>query len=207
MSARYLILVLALGVSIPAQADDYTTTPAQFVYCTVCHGVELKGNKSVDAPKLNGMEQWYVLDQLQAFKSGRRGTNSQDLIGREMRPMAAVLTDEQLRQAAVYVTSIPTLRAQATLGGDPRRGETLYATCAACHGPRARGNEALHAPQLASQSDWYLVRQLEKYQAGIRGSTPGETWSAQMRTSALVLPDKQSMIDVAAYINTLQDST
>ncbi|MCZ6642099.1 MAG: c-type cytochrome [Gammaproteobacteria bacterium] len=205
MRNRCLTLVLALGASLPAQAVDYSTTPDQFVYCTVCHGVELKGNKSVDAPKLNGLEQWYVLGQLQAFRSGRRGTHDQDLVGQEMRPMAAVLTDEQLQQAAVYVTSIPTLRAEATLDGDARRGETLYQSCVLCHGPQAQGDEALHAPQLAGQSDWYLVRQLEKYQSGIRGSAPGDTWGAQMRASALALSDKQSMIDVIAYINTLQD--
>ncbi len=201
---RWMMLALALSASIPAQADDYTTTPAQFLYCTVCHGVELKGNKSVDAPKLNGMAQWYVLGQLQAFKSGRRGTHGQDLIGLEMRPMAAVLTDEQLEQAAAYVTSIPTRRAQATLGGDALKGETLYKTCAVCHGPRAQGNEVLHAPQLAGQSDWYLVRQLEKYLAGVRGSSPDDAWGAQMQSSALVLADKRAITDVVAYINTLQ---
>ncbi len=201
---RWIVFVVAVSASVPTQADEYTITPTQFVYCTVCHGVELKGNKSVDAPKLNGMSQWYVLDQLQAFKSGRRGSHSNDFIGMEMKPMAAVLTDQQLAQAAAYVTSIPTRRAQATLAGDALRGETLYKSCAVCHGPRAQGDEALHAPQLAGQSDWYLVRQLEKYQTGVRGSSPGDAWGAQMRSSALVLADKRAITDVVAYINSLQ---
>ncbi|MCH8140484.1 MAG: c-type cytochrome [Proteobacteria bacterium] len=201
---RWIVFALGVSVSVPTQADEYNLTPTQFVYCTVCHGVELKGNKSVDAPKLNGLAQWYVLSQLQAFKSGWRGSHSFDLTGMEMKPMAVVLTDKQLAQAAAYVTSIPTHAAPATVHGDPIRGENLYSTCAVCHGPRAQGDEALHAPQLAGQSDWYLVRQLEKYQAGIRGSSPGDAWGAQMRSSALVLADKRAITDVVAYINTLQ---
>ncbi|MCZ6620032.1 MAG: c-type cytochrome, partial [Gammaproteobacteria bacterium] len=153
----------------------------------------------------NGLAQWYVLEQLQAFKSGVRGSHSKDPVGMEMKPMAALLTDRQLAQAATYVSSIPPRGAPATLDGDAVRGKTLYSTCVACHGPRARGNKTLHAPQLAGQSDWYLVRQLEKYTTGIRGSAPGDTWGAQMRSSALVLPDRRAITDVVTYINALQD--
>ena len=201
-----IFTALVLSTFIPAHADDYMTTPSLFVYCTVCHGAELKGNKSVDAPKLNGLSQWYVLAQLKAFKSGGRGAHRRDPAGKEMMPMAAALTDEQLTQAAAFVTSIPVRAAPATLNGDVTRGKSLYRTCATCHGPDAQGDEILHAPQLAGQSDWYLVRQLEKYQAGIRGTAPGNPWGEQMRSSVLVLPDKQAMTDVVAYINTLQDT-
>ena len=198
-----MIFVVVVFIT-SAHAEEYTTTPHEFVYCTVCHGVELKGNRSVDAPKLNGLSQWYVSSQLNAFRSGWRGTHEQDPAGIEMMPMAVALTDEQLARAAAYVSAIPIRAAPATVVGNVTRGKGLFSTCVACHGERAEGNESLHAPQLAGQSDWYLAGQLEKYQTGIRGTVSGDTWGAQMRASALELTDERAIADVVAYINTLQ---
>jgi len=56
---------------------------------------------------------------------------------------------------------------------------------------------------LAGQSDWYLVRQLENYRAGVRGHVAADTYGQQMRAAAAVLPDAQAVKDVVAYINTL----
>ena len=39
--------------------------------CTVCHGV----NEAQRGPILDGMEYWYLLDQLEKFHSGVRGQN------------------------------------------------------------------------------------------------------------------------------------
>ena len=40
--------------------------------CTVCHGV----NEAQRGPILDGMEYWYLLDQLEKFHSGVRGQNA-----------------------------------------------------------------------------------------------------------------------------------
>ncbi len=196
-----------------ASAHDYSIIPDQFVVCTTCHGVELKGNKSVDAPRLNGMEAWYVKMQLQAFKSGWRGTHPQDLTGMEMQPQAAVLSDKSIDAAAEFVSHV--LPRTETLGhsivGDSSRGERLYATCAACHGANGQGNEALKAPRLAGQNDWYLLRQLEKYRSGVRGHVPADTWGQQMRAVIKVLDSAAdstaAMADVVTYINTFSSNS
>ncbi|MGE0621744.1 MAG: cytochrome c [Pseudomonadales bacterium] len=198
-----------------ALADDsgalsttsYALVPPQFIYCTTCHGVELKGNISVDAPRLSGMADWYVRAQLQAFKAGRRGTHPEDLIGMEMQPQAAVLSDKDLEAAARFVASLParTDAAEQTVAGDAARGKALYATCAACHGAEGRGSQVLGAPALTGQSDWYLLRQLEKYASGARGYDPADTPGQQMRASVAVLTGEQDAADVVAYINTLDN--
>ena len=200
-----LAFALLMACATTTYARDYTIVPERFIYCTTCHGVELQGNRSVDAPRLNGMEDWSVRNQLQAFRKGWRGTHD-DLIGMEMRPQATVLDAAGVEEAVAFVTSIPTRepRKAATVIGDSVRGETLYATCAACHGSDAEGNKLLNAPKLIGQSDWYLYRQLEKFQAGIRGSARDDINGAQMRASIAMLPGPEAIADVVAYINSLQ---
>ena len=196
-------------ISIPAASlaeDDYSLVPDAFVYCTTCHGVELKGNVSVDAPRLNGMEGWYLRNQMLAFKNGHRGTHPEDLIGMEMQPQAAALSQEQIEDAVAFATALP-VRAhtiERTVSGDAARGESLYATCSACHGAEGEGNKLLNAPALAGQSDWYLVRQLDKYRSGARGYDPADTFGQQMKAATAVLTKDEDVQDVVAYINTFE---
>jgi cytochrome c oxidase subunit II len=91
----------------------------------------------------------------------------------------------------------------ALAAGDAARGKTLYATCGACHGANGEGLEALNAPKLAGQEEWYVVRQLQNFKNGIRGNNPRDTYGMQMAPMAQTLVDDQSMQDVAAYIRTL----
>lgn len=188
-----------------AMADDYSVVPETFIYCTTCHGVELRGNVSVDAPRLNGMEDWYLRSQMMAFKHGRRGTHPEDVNGMEMQPQAAALSEHQIEDAVAFVTALPvrTETIEHRVSGNAERGSALYATCGACHGPEGQGNRMLSAPRLAGQSDWYLVRQLEKYRAGVRGYDPADTAGAQMRAATQVLTTDQDIDDVVAFINTL----
>jgi len=197
------VAACALFVSA-ASAEDYIIVPDQFVYCTTCHGVELQGNRSVDAPRLNGMEDWYLRNQLEAFRKGWRGTHPLDLTGMEMLPQATVLDPAGLTAAVEFATGVaPRTDRPTTVSGNIERGAQLYASCAACHGEKAEGNPRLNAPRLAGQSDWYLADTLEKYRLGIRGGSTGDTYGAQMRGAVSTLPDAAAVADVVAYINTL----
>ena len=49
------------------------------------------------------------------------------------------------------------LAASVQAAGDPAKGQALYATCASCHGANGEGNQALNAPAIAGQQDWYLT--------------------------------------------------
>jgi cytochrome c oxidase subunit 2 len=92
----------------------------------------------------------------------------------------------------------------ARAAGDATAGQALFATCTACHGAQAEGNETLNAPKLAGQQGWYLARQLHNFKSGVRGSMPGETIAAQMVPMAQML-DAKGVEDVVAYIATLPD--
>ncbi|WP_116368100.1 c-type cytochrome [Parahaliea mediterranea] len=89
---------------------------------------------------------------------------------------------------------------------DLQRGKTLYATCATCHGADAGGNAALKAPRLNHLREVYVVAQLEKFRNGQRGGEGASAESRQMAPMAATLPDEQAMLDVAAYIASLDSA-
>jgi len=200
------VAVSVLALTTPARAEGELPIPAdEFVYCTVCHGVQLMGNPTIEAPRLSGMESWYVENQLRAFRKGWRGKHEMDLIGMEMQPMAAALSDEQVKEVSAFVSTTRSDAPPSTIDGDADKGRTHYSTCAACHGVRGEGNIALGSPALTGLNDWYLVTQLRNFRDGTRGSHAGDTYGMQMRASTRLLPDDEAIQDVVTYISTLQE--
>ena len=97
------------------------------------------------------------------------------------------------------------LAASVQAAGDPAKGQALYATCASCHGANGEGNQALNAPAIAGQQDWYLTRQLKNYQDGIRGTHAKDIYGMQMRPMSMVVMGDDKVADVVAYITSLPD--
>lgn len=89
--------------------------------------------------------------------------------------------------------------------GDAQAGKALYQVCASCHGLEGEGNPTLHSPKISGQEDWYLKRQLTYFKHGIRGSSPEDTYGAQMIPMANTLVNEDAINNIAAYIQTLPD--
>jgi cytochrome c oxidase subunit 2 len=122
-----------------------------------------------------------------------------------MRPMAQTLADDAaVANVVAYIATLQPAAPAATVQGDAAAGKTAYATCAACHGANGEGNQALNAPPLAGQHDWYIVRQLVNFKAGLRGAAAADTFGAQMRPMAATLADEAAINNVAAYLATLK---
>lgn len=173
--------------------------------CAVCHGTNGNGNSVVRAPRIGGMEPWYLERQLRAFRAGWRGTHENDATGQEMRAIAAWLADDAtVQQVAERVSAYSAKPAPVTVAANAERGKQLYEQCASCHGARAEGNAAIGAPRLAGNTDWYMVTQLDNFRRGVRGTHEPDTFGAQMRAAAAALPDAQAAQDVIAYINLLR---
>ncbi len=207
-------LIAASGVQAALESErmpagELPLVPEALTACTTCHGVQLQGNRSVDAPRLGGLPAWYVRRQLQAFRAGWRGVHPGDEAGAAMRPQAAQLDDAALERAVEFVSSMPAARTRTRRprAGDPARGKDIYRDCAACHGADGLGNEALLAPPLAGLDDWYLVRQLQHFSAGVRGAVPADLAGTRMRTSSTLLADEQAILDVVAHIATLEPAS
>lgn len=171
-------------------------------YCTTCHGTDGKGNEGVEAPRLAGMEDWYLRRQLENFRAGIRGVHPMDTGGIAMRSMAK-LTDESIRDIEKWVGGWEYTPAEITIEGDVDAGQALYGACAICHGFEAKGNASLGAPALAGQNDWYLVTQLKNFVAGYRGRHEDDLYGQQMSTMVGTLTDEAAIRDVVAYINSL----
>lgn len=198
MKATLVLIAAFIATTVAADNSDLS-------YCTVCHGAHGNGNPAIRAPKISGMESWYIRRQLEAFRDGVRGTHPDDAAGHEMQPVGIRLRDESAMDAAItYVSGFKPKAPPITVAGDVARGRTLYVTCASCHGPNGEGNQTLGAPALADRTDWYLATQLRNYKAGLRGSDQRDSSGAQMRALAATLPDARAIDDVVAYINTLR---
>jgi cytochrome c553 len=199
MSIRWTVPALLSISALPAMAAE-----TSFEYCTVCHGANGNGNIAIHAPKIAGIEPWYLKNQFAAFKAGWRGAHADDAPGNEMRPVAAALSDAEIDRALAYVASFSPKPPAITVSGDVAHGKQIYSLCAACHGAAAQGNPGVHAPALAQRTDWYLVTQLRNYRAGLRGSDPGDVNGQQMRAMAGTLADDAAVNDVVAYIDSLR---
>lgn len=196
--------VCAVALAGPVWAGDAAAGKGSYGVCMACHGANGEGNAALNAPALAGQAEWYATRQLNNFKQGIRGTDAKDSFGAQMRPMALTLADDTaVANVAAYVASLPPVKHSATSGGDANKGKSLFATCVACHGIKAEGNKALNAPALANLQDWYLVRQLQNYKAGIRGTNAKDAFGAQMRPMAMTLANDQAIKDVSAYIVSL----
>jgi cytochrome c553 len=194
---------------------------SSYVTCIACHGAQGEGNKTLNAPKIAGLPDWYIARQLRSFKKGIRGTHQKDTYGMQMRPMAMTLAnDEAIDNVAAYIATFKedavsvstktvkaTPTATATVSGSAENGKTLYALCVSCHGADGAGNKALNAPRISGQKEWYIARQLASFKAGMRGSHEKDIYGQQMRPMAMTLANEQAVADVAAYLSTLQSSS
>ncbi|MFZ1623196.1 MAG: c-type cytochrome [Gammaproteobacteria bacterium] len=197
--------VLLAALSAATHAADAAAGKASYAVCVACHGPNAEGSVAMNAPMLAGQEPWYLKRQLEAFKSGQRGTAHGDIYGMQMRPMATTIPDAATEDKLVaWIASLPAQPVKTTITGDAAAGKAQYAVCAACHGQNAEGNEQLGGPRLAGQEDWYLVRQIRNYKAGIRNYDPKDIFGAQMRAMAATLSSDKVINDVVAYINSLK---
>jgi len=87
--------------------------------------------------------------------------------------------------------------------GDIAKGKALFATCVSCHGEQGSGNVELAAPNLAHLPAVYVVAQLDKFRAGVRGGPNDSAAARQMAAMASTLADEQALYDIAAYVTTL----
>jgi cytochrome c oxidase subunit II len=101
---------------------------------------------------------------------------------------------------AVSVAVFSCLALPVFAAGDVRAGRERYAVCAGCHGFAGEGNAAVHAPKLAGLSAWDIVRQLDHFRGGLRGTAEQDAHGKQMATMVLALVDARATEDVIAYL-------
>ena len=131
-------------------------------HCATCHGSDARGAKGF--PNLTD-DIWHwggsADDILATVTGGRQAA---------MPPMAQVLGDTGLTEAAVYVMSLSGKPADPALVA---AGRTRFAgICAACHGPDGKGNPAMGAPDL-TDGYWLYGGDYETIRASIQHGRQG----------------------------------
>ena len=96
----------------PSKATiEADTTRGKQIYiqtCLACHGEIGMGNQELNAPRLAGMTDWYMVTQLQKFRTGLRGDHLDDTYGLQMVPFAKALPDEQaVLEVVAYINRLP----------------------------------------------------------------------------------------------------
>jgi len=183
---------------------DAAAGAANYAVCSACHGPQGEGNQTLNAPKLAGLDGWYMRRQLLNYQQQLRGTAMGDTFGPQMAPMSQVVAAPAVRENVIaYIETLPSTQPTPTVTGDAERGRALYQTCSVCHGESGAGRWGTNAPRLAGMNDWYLERQLQYFKDGVRGSHPDDIYGDQMGLVANVLVADSAIKDVVAYINTL----
>ncbi|MGO4893578.1 c-type cytochrome [Flavobacterium sp. W21_SRS_FM6] len=86
---------------------DSSAGKALYQSCAACHGAQGEGNKAIGAPSLTGLNDWYLVTQLNHFRLNVRGAQSADTYGQQMKAASVMVTSEQdAANLAAYITQL-----------------------------------------------------------------------------------------------------
>ena len=151
--------------------------------CAACHGRGGYGNVKLGAPSLIDDDWLYGgsgKDILASIENGRAG----------VMPPWASLGEQNVKNLAQYVLSLSGAPHDAAMAA---AGQPLFTTCAACHGPQGKGNQALGAPNLTDDI-WLHGGTVADIERSIGGGRQGAmpAWSTRLT------PDQMRVL--AAYV-------
>lgn len=150
-------LLLTCFLAVQGSANELSAVEKKAATCFVCHGDK---GKSSDPqwPSLAAQQSVYIVNQLNAFKSGNR-------INPVMQAQTGNLTAEDINNYGAYFA----VQQAAKAGGDPalvQQGKSKATVCLGCHGSSGEGNGEF--PRLAGQHPAYLSQQLTNFKNGAR---------------------------------------
>ncbi|MEQ1559075.1 MAG: c-type cytochrome [Methyloglobulus sp.] len=162
------LLMTCCGLSA-AFADDLSSVEQKAATCFACHGDKGKGSDP-HLPSLAAQQSVYIVNQLNAFKSGERKNPA-------MQSKASNLTTEDINNYGAYFA----VQQAAKAGGDSglaQQGKVKAAMCLGCHGGAGEGNGQY--PRLAGQHPDYLAQQLSQFKNGSRKNTTMQAIAANL---------------------------
>lgn len=213
IKCRFQMTFLALSllsISISVAADVGAGRDIYIKTCVACHGIAADGNDAIGAPALAGQQERYLARQLANYNQSIRGADKSDRFGQQMVAISELVNEpKQQANVSAYLASLaqPITSVTSDKTGDGNRlGYKVYqASCGACHGADASGNERLNSPSLVGLSSAYISRQYANFINGKRGSHKTDKLGRQMSMIAKTVSEQDKIDAVIAYIVSLQD--
>ncbi len=175
--------------------------------CFSCHGFDGAGQAAALFPALAGQSAEYLALQLERYASGARRNEV-------MSPIAAAMTPEQRRDAAIYYAAQPVKAAEARPLGNVmllQRGAVISAAgaadigvqgCQNCHGRAGIGIAPLY-PRLAGQPAEYLAARLRAWRGG---EEPAEGASHQAMAAIAKRLSDDDINGVSLYFSSVRQA-
>jgi cytochrome c oxidase subunit 2 len=93
--------------SSPTVSGDLERGEHLFNTCKSCHGKQGQGIWALNAPRLSGIDDWYLVRQLGNYKQGIRGKHATDLYGKQMALLTSMLrTDQDVKDVVAYINTL-----------------------------------------------------------------------------------------------------
>jgi cytochrome c553 len=173
----FVVLLLTVDSFVRAHAQPTEHAPdtmeARLLACAACHGKQGEGTQNDYFPRLAGKPAGYLMNQLVAFRDGRRRYPPMnylleyipDAYLQKMANYFAALRPQPLAQPVADVSQALLERGHGIVTeGDPQRG---VPACQRCHGPTLTGMEP-GIPGLAGLHASYISAQLGAFRYGTR---------------------------------------
>ena len=74
--------------------------------CVACHGEDGLGNETLRAPPIVQLPDWYLVQELENFRSGARGSHPADTWGITMRANTVMMNDQSMEDVIAYVQTL-----------------------------------------------------------------------------------------------------
>jgi cytochrome c553 len=163
--------------------------------CFTCHGLDGAGDGTA-VPRIAGLDQGYLVSQLEAYADGRRQHPQMAEIARRMDQRARLLVADYYARMPFQNTAPPAPGAAPALytAGDAKRG---MPSCASCHGINGEGVGPANPP-LAGQPAAYLADQLHQWRQSRRRT---DASNVMQRISSELTPREIEVL--AAYAASL----
>lgn len=201
--AAPLLLMPALAAPAAAAEDaaepeaDLKAGAIMFRQCALCHGQHGQGILGGKYPRIGGMPDYYILNALRDYQSGKRGYDAMLVVGGLKTAQEADLVN-----LAAFISDLEvSVNVAGPEDGDAKSGKKLYnSDCKTCHGRAGEGKSRKESPPLRAQYHEYLLRQIDMFKQKQRvhaGDPEDETFADY---------EQEDLHDILAFIATFDDA-
>ncbi len=202
MRSIIIVLLCLFGSTQPIAADLKKGKKINKT-CALCHGAWGQGTAGAKSPRIAGMTTGFLVKILSEYRSKKRKN-----AGMVATSGIHKMTDKHIEDIATYLAGID-LRNDPRFDvdhaeGDKAKGEEIFTSeCKGCHRKNGYGKPKKGIPALAGQQTKYIINTIMRFKARkrVHDDDPEDDLFDEM------FPKKEDMLNLTAYLSTLDDVT